>query len=223
MRSLKKSPEPASLVFWRRQNPQITDWNSLDSGVKQELQSKLCEDQASLCAVCESRVRPNGQELRIGHWVPRRGPEGDPSKTFDWQNLWGSCAEGDEAHCDVAQGSKRLSFLDPYHFPALLETLIVFRKKVDGQSGIRGVAISCRDQRGEADIGTLNLNTARLQQNREAAIRELEKRLGNTGHWTRANLMTLRQRIAREGPNGLPPYVTCVLHHLDRWIQRRSG
>ena len=216
MRSLKKSPEPRSLINWRLQNPGAP-WDALGKEPKEDLQTTLCVDQSNLCAFCESRIEPNGRRMRIGHWVPRSL---DPSRTFDWQNHWGSCPEEDEKRCDVAQADRRLLFLDPYHQPHL-STLVQFREMRDLETGLPGVRIFCRDcEDGETDLETLNLNGPRLAQNRARALKEaksqLAKQLGSGG-WSRSRLERLRGLIEKSQA----PYRSCVLYFVDRWIQQR--
>lgn len=221
MRSLKKGARPRSLALWIQANPGITEWDALDSAVKQEIREQLCLDQGYLCAYCESRIRPerkalDREHMRIDHWMPRRGPHGDPSRTFDWTNLIGSCPEdqGNERHCDVARGDRPLH-VSPYRGRGL-GAKIKF-KKTDASS----IAIESTDPSITLDFAILRLNAASLRSNRRAVYESLVDYLGKQ-KMTSADLSALGKRLETPVGNELSPYLSCALFYVRRWIKKRG-
>lgn len=220
MRSLTKGFEPKKLQDWRRENPNETNWSTLPGEVKQEIRESLCRDQGNLCAFCERRIRPerkaaDREHMRIAHGVPRQGPSGVPEKTFDWQNLLGSCP--DSYHptktCDVAQADRPLC-ASPYS-TLQLEAKLQFKR--DGSIETLNVDLA-------RDLETLNLNADRLKMSRQDALRafthSVSAKLGKEATWKRSSLEGIRTRAQDPRLADLEVHHTFLLFHLNRWIHR---
>ena len=110
MRRITKGAAPPCLTRIQA-DPGRTTW-SLYGDESAEIRDALCRDQGSLCAYCQSRIRPDRASMKIEHWAARH----DRSElVFEWGNLLGVClgeqgnVQGnrleDRFHCDAYRGN----------------------------------------------------------------------------------------------------------------------
>lgn len=208
MRSLQKSPPPATLTVWRAANPNEKPFSSLSSLAKQGIQAALIRDQQGLCAYCESRIAESGPSaVRVEHWHAQATA---PEHALDWQNMLGVCQSQDR--CEGIRGATPLS-INPYRQP---NVATLFRYRRDG-------AMVGTTEPAVADAETLHLNHPQLMQNREAVYQKVQEQLtrirGNS-----SALARFRQRWeTSDSSRQLLEYVSCAMFHLNRWTRSRQG
>lgn len=228
MRNLARPVQPNAFTEWKAANPLASNagppylgFNELGQDAKAEAQATLCKNQHHLCAYCESRIEPAGSRMKIEHWLDQHK---HPDQRFAWSNIFGVCwggqnpSRGDSskpvaAYCERARGDKVLK-LNAYSFQGDLAAQFKFDR--DGK--VTGLT-----QHAQADAATLKLNHGRLKDNRKVVYEKLQKRLKSNGFSTN-QLAAEIQIWANPGADGkLREYVSCALHHLDRWIRSQRG
>lgn len=202
MRTIQKGPEPPTLTQHRKQ-PHADYDNYAD---KETLRITLVAEQRGLCCYCQSRIRPSLEHMKIEHWQCQQA---HPARQLDFSNLHGACIGGEgkperEQHCDTRKGNDVLCFsvCDPTR---PIENKIHF--KGDGR-------ISSDDPAVENDInGVLNLNLARLVNNRKAVLTAFQKRLAMGPRFDLA-----RELMKWDGsqPGELEPFAQVVVYYLRK-------
>lgn len=81
-----------------------------DQVIRSQARRALADEQAELCAFCETRLLPDAEldeqgqphpaSIRIAHWRP---VEAAPEAAVNWGNLFASCAR--QESCDTNQGA----------------------------------------------------------------------------------------------------------------------
>lgn len=87
MRKLERGAEPACLGNYRHGKD---NWNGTSKSCRDEIWLHIEEMQGTFCAYCESRLHV--QKRHIEHFFRK---DDEPKKTFDWNNLFGSCNSSD--------------------------------------------------------------------------------------------------------------------------------
>jgi uncharacterized protein (TIGR02646 family) len=159
MRTIRKGLEPASLTQHRK-SAHADYGNYAD---KQTLRVFLVNDQRGLCCYCLSRIRADGQTMKIAHWHSQTR---HPTEQLSYSNLLAACKgnEGQPAksqHCDTRQGDRDLS-RNPANLMHQVEALI--RYEGDGR-------IASSNQGFDTELNeVLNLNEAFLRNRRKATL-----------------------------------------------------
>jgi uncharacterized protein (TIGR02646 family) len=208
MRTIQKGPEPPTLTQHRKQ-PHADYDNYPD---KEALRIALVAEQRGLCCYCQSRIWPSPEHMKIEHWQCQ---DAHPDRQLDFSNLHGACLGGEgrppcEQHCDTRKGNNVLCFkvCDPTR---PIEHKIHF--KGDGR-------ISSDDPAIEHDINrVLNLNLARLVNNRKAVLTAFQKRLAMSRRFDPAReLMKWDGRQTGE----LEPFAQVVVYYLRKRQSRAN-
>jgi len=219
MRHVKKSsPEPSGLLEYRKTQKGPTDWDSLSTPTKDAIRNRLIEDQGYLCCYCMRRI--SSTEMKMEHYVPRRGPDGDPERELDWSNMLAAC-DGNEGRrwsdqtCDTRKGSRKLE-LDPQNSAHIRDLGYLPDGRLKVRSG---------DERRQQDIDdTLNLNSTTLKRNRKNALdgflQVLERKLCRKSKWSARKLD--RELQTQRDKAKLPGYFGVFEKWLEREIGRRN-
>jgi len=99
-----KKTQPKELLEYKKNNDEDTwDYKNLTEGVKPAIQKSLCEEQGFICAYCMQRIEPNGQQMKIEHWITQATSKKD---SVDYSNMLGCCLGQykDVSHCDTYRG-----------------------------------------------------------------------------------------------------------------------
>ena len=86
MKRLERQQPPACLnqYDYRKDN-----WSRISKdGKTSEIWEKLTEMQGPFCAYCEIALQNDNNERHVEHFISR---DKNPSRTFAWSNLFGSC------------------------------------------------------------------------------------------------------------------------------------
>ena len=205
MRTIQKGQEPASLTQHRKQ-PHADYDNYAD---KDTLRKTLVAEQRGVCCYCQSRIRPNSEEMKIEHFQCQNGY---PARQLDFTNLLGACTGGHgrpvrDQHCDTRKGNTDLCFsvCDPAH---PIERKI--RYKGNGEIAADDEAV----QTALNDV--LNLNWPRLVENRKAALTGFLQGLGTTKLDHAKELPKWDGSIAGD----MAPFSQIVAHYLLKKLGR---
>jgi uncharacterized protein (TIGR02646 family) len=202
MRTIQKGVEPTTLTQHRKQ-PHADYDNYPD---KETLRNALVAEQRGLCCYCQSRIRSSPEYMKIEHWQCQ---EAHPDRQLDFSNLHGACLGGEgkpyrEQHCDTRKGNDvlYLKVCDPTR---PIEHKIHFMG--DGR-------ISSDDPAIEHDINkVLNLNIARLVNNRKAVLTAFKERL------TRVQRLDPARELRKwdgSQPGELEPFAQVVVYYLRK-------
>lgn len=205
MRTIQKSPEPATLTRHRQQEHASYD-NYAD---KDGLRQALVAEQRAVCCYCQSRIRATPDGMKIEHLQCQ---ESFPALQLEYRNLLGTCLGGEgrrqkEQHCDTSKGNRELCFsvCDPAH---PIERQIRFLG--DGRIQAEDVAVD------EALNKVLNLNWDRLVANRRATLEAFKQRLQRG-----QRLDPTRELPKWDGsqPGDLPEFAQVIVY----WLSKRLG
>ena len=183
MRYIEKGKAPRGFETWKAATPDAT-YGGLRSPEKDDVRRGLCSEQHHLCAYCQQRIAPNGERMRVEHWLPQSE---DPGRALEWNNLLAVCPGRAEVpaermrgggpprpaqgrrndHCDRSRGNRSLH-VDPTSGPQVDD---LFRYPASG-------AIESDDDGATNDIRTLNLGHWLLTQNRRQVVERLRQGLG---------------------------------------------
>jgi uncharacterized protein (TIGR02646 family) len=205
MRTIQKGPEPPTLTQHRKK-PHADYDNYTD---KATLRIVLVAEQRGLCCYCQSRIRPTPDQMKIEHWQCQHAHS---ARQLDFSNLHGACLGGHgrperEQHCDTRKGNNLLCFsvADPTH---PIERRIRFL----GNGTVRSDDASI-----ENDInGVLNLNQARLANNRKAVLVAFQQRLQSGRSFDPAREL---RKWDGSNPGELPEFAQVVVY----WLCKRQA
>lgn len=216
MRTIVKGREPASLAHHRTKT--YSDYDNYTE--KDELREALDREQRGLCCYCMSRIRPDRESMKIEHWQSQARY---PDRQLDYANLLGACLGGEgrpanRQHCDTRKGNDDLLWnpADPTH---RIETRL--RYEADG-------SIRSDDPTFDAQLcQVLNLNLARLKNNREAVLNAVLD-------WWRHEKAKVQDRVprsrlererSRRAPQTgeLQPYCQVAVWWLDQRLKKMSA
>jgi uncharacterized protein (TIGR02646 family) len=162
VRFIQKNKEPSELLQYRQQPG--ASFLGLNLEQKQAIRESLVREQGYLCCYCMKRIEPTSGGMKIEHWAPQSGPNGD-SLQLRWINLLGACNGNqdkcaDNQHCDTKKANTPLQ-INPME--KRCEDLIRFRP--DG-------SIWSEDPNTNRDLNqVLNLNLNQLKNNRKGVYK----------------------------------------------------
>lgn len=209
MRTIQKGHEPNSLKLYRQQ-PSANYDNYQD---KDTLREQLVGEQLGLCCYCQSRIRANGNDMRVEHW---KSQTGFTALQLDYANMLGACRGGqkqggksprEKQHCDTRKGDDEICFCltDSAH---PIERYIQFLGDGRIQSSNPGI---------EHDINeVLNLNLTHLKENRKAVLKAFQQRL------TSGKRLDVAKELPKwDGSQGvdLPEYAQVVVY----WLRKKQA
>jgi len=215
MRYIPKGPEPRSLLTYRL-TPHAT-YAGLPQDVKEALRERLVREQGFLCCYCMQRIEPEAEGMKIEHWASQSNPS-THHRELEWKNLLGACKGGEcspqrQQHCDTHKGDTPIT-LNPTEEGC--ERFVHFL----GDGTIRS-----DDSAINEDLDrTLNLNQARLKNNRKAVLdaflQAMRRKYPPGATWTdtamRRELEGLRQPDAN---SRLTEYCQVPVY----WLMKRMG
>ncbi len=164
MRTIVKGSEPISLMQ-HRSDPHANYDNYTD---KETLRDFLVKEQRGICCYCLSRIKAIAGKMKIEHWHSQANY---PDERLVYSNMLGACMGGEgqpglNQHCDTYKGEKNLT-LNPANPLHRIENRIRFLP--DGQ-------IYSDNANFNTELNdVLNLNVARLKNNRKAALDSFKK------------------------------------------------
>ena len=206
MRTIQKGPEPPTLTQHRILYKQKQHANYDNYADKAALRIALVAEQRGLCCYCQSRIRPSPEHMKIEHWQCQRA---NPDRQLDFSNLHGACLGGEgkperEQHCDTRKGNDVLCF-------GVCDLTRPIEHKIHFSGDGR---ISSDDPAIENDINrVLNLNLARLVNNRKAVLSAFQERLARG-----QRLDPARELAKWDGSQSgeLEPFAQVVVYYLRK-------
>lgn len=165
MRQLGRTASPPCLGDYRHGEH---NWDDVTPAHKAELRAALDAMQGARCAYCEQDLSRT-KATHIDHFIQRSL---DPTKTFEWTNLFRSCGHPD--HCGFYKDGKGR----PYSAPDLIKADTENPRKgiqflSDGSVTTRKSADVRDAQRARETIRILHLDAPRLRGMRKAYLSPL--------------------------------------------------
>lgn len=165
MHPLQRPPCPACLASFRHG---LHNWSKFHAraGAAQEVREALEAMQHGQCAYCEA---PLNDSWHIEHFWPRGTY---PQKTFDWNNLYGSCRGKDRCGTYKDQGGRPYEpsdLIDPCSDDPDDFLFFAVDGTVQPKEGLTPHAL----RRAEETIRVFNLNAPALRRQRQQTVRTL--------------------------------------------------
>lgn len=130
----RPSPGPACLSNFRHgRNP----WSDLKPQDRTQIWQHLVQMQGEFCAYCQCKIDPHSNKSHIEHFYQRNN---FPRRTFDWNNLFGSCERKETCGNYKDNKAKNISPVDickpDIHEPKDFLQFIPLSGKVEAKSGL---------------------------------------------------------------------------------------
>ena len=224
MIAIKKGREPDKLLWYRQQTG--ASYEQMDQKIKEDLLTKLLEEQGHICAYCmrripEKRHLPAGvASVTIEHWYPRN-PENDEDvgQGLNYRNMFAvcsgnrGCGNKEGMTCDAYRGNRTIKVN-----PCDKDTLSGITYTSEGR-------IQSSDPDIDEDINKkLNLNCEgiSLPENRKQVLQALiddVKRKCGTGDIS----LYCQRKLVQLRSSGDPkmPFVGILIWWLEKHIQRK--
>ena len=92
MKLIKKTKEPKSLTFYKRQSN--ANYEDLTPETKRDLKQFLLKEQGYICCYCMRRISID--KMRVEHWKPQSHPDliTNPLLGLEYSNLLATCEAG---------------------------------------------------------------------------------------------------------------------------------
>lgn len=210
MRTIIKGTEPASLTQHR--STQHADYDNYSD--KDTLRNSLVSEQRGICCYCQSRIRPQGDAMKIEHWQCQ---DQFPTEQLNYSNLLGACLGNagqrpNQQHCDTRKANDSLS-KNPANPAHQVENLIRFNG--DG-------SIESDDPVFDREINdVLNLNLQFLKNNRKATLDGFQATLKKRGQLQKPALeRLLREWNGESHTSALQPFCQVVIYWLRKRLAR---
>jgi len=216
VKQIVKTKEPLSLTNYRASIPK-KDLNSLEkfdtapSTVKDELRTKLLEEQGFICCYCMGRIE--FRNSKIEHFKPRSLFRGEQ---LDYKNLFVACLGGQgnstkNQSCDTKKANDTLEYID---LLTNIESSIEYKK--DG-------TIFSKNQNIDNELTQiLNLNFYRLKSNRQEALNQLLSDLKKRG-WDISTLKSTLQQYKHKNSKGkYRPYCEMIVYFLTKKLKQKG-
>lgn len=219
MRTIRKGVEPSCLTRHRQQpNADYANYTSdidpvtskkIPNTGKDALRMALVREQHGLCCYCQTRIRPNEDEMKIEHWQSQTD---FPNRQLNYSNMLGACLGGEgrpkkDQHCDTRKGGSVLCF-------SVSDLAHPIERKVRflGQGHIES-----DDPKIKAALNdVLNLNWPRLVSNRKAVLDAFRQRL------EKGDFNAVRELSKWNGTQAgdLPEFAQVMVFWLEKRISR---
>lgn len=172
MRKLERTPAPACLGHYRHG---ANNWNDVTSEHKAEIWQQLEAMQGRFCAYCERNIRCKPYDSHIEHFLRRANV---PQKTFDWDNLFGSC--NSKSTCGNHKDNKA-RHINPEQVckPDMMDPADFLQFLPDGSVQPKPGIEANQQQIAENTIAVFNLNADPSLRGRRRAAYETEKGLAS--------------------------------------------
>lgn len=210
MRNITKGREPKSLEE-HRCSPGGNYENYADT---QTLRESLVAEQRGLCCYCLTRIVAGSDKMKIEHWQSQSKFDG---RQLDYSNLLAACKgnEGQrpkEQHCDTKKRSLTLSKnpANPAH-----DVELILEYLADG-------TVRSTDSEFDSQLNNvLNLNVARLRNNRKATLDLFRDSMPKRGSLSRNEIeKMLQQWNEGSGSDELMEYCQIVVYWLRKRLKR---
>ena len=206
MRKIVKALEPNSLTQHRAtESAKFGSYQDKDA-----LRAALVKEQRGLCCYCLSRIRADGQRMKIEHW---HSQSRFPAEQLDYANLLGCCL-GKGQHCDTSKEDREIS-RNPANPAHNVENFIRFEG-----SG----RIASDDPQWDFEIDTvLRLNHSFLVRNRRGTLEAFQGTLTKRGTLSPETRHKLLADWNGDSTGGdLRPYCQTVVYYLRKKLARHS-
>jgi len=210
MRTIRKNAEPASLREYRAGGGDYDD-----CPCKGDLREALVSEQRGICCYCMGRISSGFRQMKIEHWHPQQPPF--LHEQLQYRNLLGACMGGEgeqpqKQHCDTRKGDRLLKW-NPADPDRSIEDQVAFL--ADGR-------ISSDDLQLNQELNSvLNLNVARLKENRLQTLDALKETLARNTTKNQLERL-LREWNGESSGSPLPPYCQVVVQWLRKGLRRYS-
>lgn len=205
MREIQKGSEPRSLTQYRSAGGEYDGPNF--TPIKNSIRLSLLKEQGYLCAYCMTRIAID--DMKVEHWACQ---DQNPMLQLDYSNLLGCCKGGEgekfvNQTCDSRKGNSHLKYT-PCRSLDRINTLI----KYDSQ----GKILSTDGEFSEQLNKVLNLNKARLVQNRDYVLRSLRTELASkSGARTKSEIRRLLDKKITPNNHGhFREYLGLIQYYL---------
>ncbi|MBW3782086.1 TIGR02646 family protein [Aeromonas veronii] len=207
MHKLNRGPVPVCLSRFQHGRD---NWGNVASADKQDIWLELVAMQGERCAYCEADISSDGKR-HIEHF---RQKGRDPTQTFVWQNLFGSCGNTNTCgtHKDK-QGIYPPAVLlkpdqdDPDHF---------LRFHSDGSISILSGLSDADQQRASETLRLFNLTDGSLRWQRQAAAAGYRQTAEEIAELAAVDLELAATYLADEiAATSQLPFATAIKHTLQ--------
>lgn len=204
MIQIKKGHAPTSLTAYKRQSGACYD----DYANKQDLRDALTREQGNICCYCMGRIQATEMGMKIEHWECQSR---FPGKQLEYKNLLGACRGGQgqppsRQHCDTRKAN-----LDLCRTPADALHNIGHTISYLPNGTIRSTDADLDKQLDDV----LNLNLARLKENRAATLDAFLTTLPKAGTLTPAQWQAKFAAWHKPGTDCVP-YLGIVYHYVRK-------
>lgn len=213
---IEKKSEPNELIFHKKQI-QAT-FQNLPTATKNTIRTQLIKEQGYLCAYCMQRIENDGQKTKIEHWQCQ---DNYPEEQLDYNNILLACmgnegCDSEDQHCDTRKAKQEL-----HCHPAKREHQYLLNTLCYLSNG----EIKSSDITLNGDLNdVLNLNYARLKDNRKAVLNALMKSLNQQfGSRTLIEFQNLLNKWQRKDKTGkYQAYCGVVIYYLRKKLNRHQ-
>lgn len=168
VRKLQRTPAPACLSSFKHG---ANNWGDVTPEHKKEIWQQLEAMQGRFCAYCERSIRRKSKDSHIEHFVRC---DNEKKKTFDWNNLFGSCE--DKHTCGKHKDNKaRHIKMDVVCKPDIMDPANFLQFLPGGNVQTKPGIEESKQRIAENTIAIFNLNNSSLCGRRRLVYKE-EKR-----------------------------------------------
>jgi uncharacterized protein (TIGR02646 family) len=191
---ISKQREPCKLALYRR-TPGAS-YGAMPQGVKPAIQESLLQEQGYVCAYCMRRI--GAGSMKIEHWDPQANHDGND---LDYANMLGCCSGkiGEMTCCDTCRGNLNSACQALKYNPADSghHRCLRIHYKSDGR------IFSDDSEFSDQLSSVLNLNNARLIENRKAVMKGVSKSFENMRTINERQLESLLDKWGALDSNGM--------------------
>jgi uncharacterized protein (TIGR02646 family) len=213
MRQINKGIEPVSLTTHR--NKAHANYDNYPD--KDDVRQALCWEQRGICCYCMGPIEPLIGKMKIEHFKCQNDFE---DEDLIYRNMLGACM-GNEGqaekhqHCDTFKDDKALQFYPPDQLRDIGASIWY---KIDGTIGAYNTDLDTEIEK------VLNLNTAKLKNNRKAVLDAFLRYINKTYMGSKLPKPTLEKWLAKwngdSHNDNLQPYCQVIVYWLRKRLNR---
>ena len=213
MREIQKTAEPHSLTQHRASSTgdYLADYDGYAS--MGDLRESLSSEQGGICCYCMQRIRPERDLMKVEHWHCQSRYE---AEQLDYGNMLGACLGGEGQpgkmqHCDTKKGDSDLS-RNPANPAHQIDSFVTFLGD--------GTIESSNKQFNDELNSILNLNKARIKENRKSVLDSFIKNLPKkSGSYTKIELQNLIAEWNGDKGGDRREYCHVVVYYLRKKLR----